>query len=1119
MAVDDSLTRISESRLLNVPGLQPLRKELLESALKYYQGFLDQRSDDLAVQKDLATAYTRVAKITAEISSPDKALEAHQQALAMRKKLLERKPEDLEMQAEIAYHLQDVGRLQRQLGQKDAALKSLQEASAGLQAVIPLMQDKSGLLSGFANVTNDIGAVYVQKNEPLEAMSYFTAALKLQRQLVDENPKHPKIVQLKYELANQLNQMGRLHSDIGLTRDASKLHGQALDILKELVAAHPRHELSNDLQRALASSYENAGDAQSRDKQPDGALNSYQEALSIRERLASANPAVTEYQNDLAHTYFTLGQLQFEKGETGPAAEAYKRAVERQRLVVAVAPEGTEYQRLLGRQLARLGRSQRKLGQPSEAFHSYQESRAILEKFKQPTAEDLFDLASARAACGMLAGQGKAELTPKEKEQRDGETKSALDTLGKAVVAGFRDVDRVRKDPELDDLRSQPGFKAVLNDLQTRVKVLVWNPDFDSAKTKASQDKKDLFVYFTGSDWCGWCLLVRKEVLGKDAFIEYAPQHFDLVELDFPQYKARPKNYTANHELFQRWGLNGFPSLILADAQGRPYASLRDGKVRDTATAYVSRMEELRKVRVARDEFLARALALEGIEKAKSLDKALQLLPEDFRGEYPEIVKQICELDPEDKEGLRSKYLPLMVGKRRTDVQELIRKQDWDGTILKIDKIIEDLKPTGKVGAEIYLDRARAHVKLGKREMAEADFSRAIELKPDDADIRIARGEFYEQRKQADKAAADFDAAVDLKAKTVESCRKAFAAAPRTLSKRKALSDAYLALAKVQRSARRPADASATARERIKLWPGSFGETYNLACDLAQCGPLVGKDKALTPEIEAQRRKYADEAMDALRAAVLLGWNDAAHTKVDTDLDSLRDRDDYKELVRRLEQPTAFAAANESRLLAGHDLVESVAVAPDGSRILSSGYDDTVRLWDLATGQEIRRFFGHKEMVHGLAFLPDGKRIVTSGKDGTVRLWDVETGKEIRQFTGHEGPVRCLALSPDGKRLLTGGQDKTLRLWDVETGKQIRQLEGLKGVVTAVVFALDGRHALSSGGEPVVYYWDVEAGKVLHGLAVPEDAAISVALSRDGRHAIAGTAGGFVYGWELEKGS
>src|SRR5262249_22623993 len=291
MAVDDSLTRISESRLLNVPGLQPLRKELLESALKYYQGFLDQRSDDPAVQKDLATAYTRVAKITAEISSPDKALEAYQQALAMRKKLLERTPKDLEMQAEIAYHQQAVGRLQRQLGRTDAALKSLQEASAGLRDVIPHVRDKSALLSGFANVYNDIGALYIHKNEPLEAMSYFTAALKLQRQLVEENPKHAKIVQPKHELASQLNQMARLHADIDLSPDALRLHGEALDILKALVAANPRHELSNDLQRALAGSYENVGNTHSRNKQADGALKSYQDALPIRERLANANPA------------------------------------------------------------------------------------------------------------------------------------------------------------------------------------------------------------------------------------------------------------------------------------------------------------------------------------------------------------------------------------------------------------------------------------------------------------------------------------------------------------------------------------------------------------------------------------------------------------------------------------------------------------------------------------------------------------------------------------------------------------------------------------------------------------------------------------------------------------
>ena len=68
-AVDDYLTKVSESRLLGVPGLQPLRKELLESALEYYQGFLRQRGNDPSLQKELAEAYTRMARITAEIGS------------------------------------------------------------------------------------------------------------------------------------------------------------------------------------------------------------------------------------------------------------------------------------------------------------------------------------------------------------------------------------------------------------------------------------------------------------------------------------------------------------------------------------------------------------------------------------------------------------------------------------------------------------------------------------------------------------------------------------------------------------------------------------------------------------------------------------------------------------------------------------------------------------------------------------------------------------------------------------------------------------------------------------------------------------------------------------------
>jgi serine/threonine protein kinase/tetratricopeptide (TPR) repeat protein len=1118
-AVDDSLTRISESRLLNVPGLQLLRKELLDSALKYYQEFLDQQSDDIAFRKDLATAYTRVAKITAEIGSKEKALEAYQKALAIRKKLLEDEPNNLEIQAEIAFYYQSMGRLQQQLGNVDAGLKSLVEASASLRGALPLAKGEPELISGFASIYTDIGLVYIRKNEPLETMSYFTAALKLQRQLVGENPKHAKIVLFRYALANQLNQMGRLQSDIGLYRDASKLHFEARDILKALVAANPGHELSNDLQRTLADSYENLADIQRRDGQPESALKSYQEALPIRERLASANPAVTDYQNDLAHIYFTLGLLRAEIGQPVAAAEAYQRAIERQRLVLLVEPQAAEHPRLLSRQLAHLGRAQRKLDQPAEALRSYQEARAILEKLAQPTADDLYELAGARAACSSLLGYGKPELTAKELEQRAKDADLALDMLGEAVAVGFRDVDRVNKDVELEELRSQPAFKTVLKDLQAKARTLDWNIDFEAARALAAKEKKDLFVYFTGSDWCGWCLLVKREVFGKDAFIDYVRRHFVLVELDFPEHKARPKNYARNFALMRGWGLASFPSLILADAQGRPYANLRDGKVRDDAGDYVKRMEELRKVRVARNELFSQALALDGLEKAKCLDKALSLVPETFRGDYEE-VGQIYELDAQNQAGLRSKYLPLAMRKQCADLEELKRKQDWYGTILKIDEITQELSPTGPAAAEIYTDRARAHVKQRQWDKAEADFATALILKSDDAELWIERGQFYEQRGEADKANGDFNTAVKVKVKVVQSCRATFEEAPLVMKNRRELSNAYLELAKMQRKVGQPDEAAITARERIKLWPGYYKEYYDLACDLAQCGPLIGKDKELTPEQQAKRQQYADEALEALRTAVSLGWNNAAHTKTDSDLDRLRDRKDYQELLRRMEQPSTYAAADESLVLKGHttNLVESVAVAPDGRRVLSSGYDITVRLWDLATGLEIRQFVGHKGMVHGLAFLSDGQQIITSGADSTVRHWDVETGKEVRQFTGHQGPVRCVAVSPDGKRLLTGGQDKTLRLWDVETGKPIRQLEGHKGTVVSVAFAADGQHALSGGSESTVYYWDTEAGKVIHRLKMPEDSVLSLALSRDGHRALAGTNGGFVYLWDLESG-
>ena len=80
-----------------------------------------------------------------------------------------------------------------------------------------------------------------------------------------------------------------------------------------------------------------------------------------------------------------------------------------------------------------------------------------------------------------------------------------------------------------------------------------------------------------------------------------------------------------------------------------------------------------------------------------------------------------------------------------------------------------------------------------------------------------------------------------------------------------------------------------------------------------------------------------------------------------------------------------------------HDVEKpnGVALSPDEKRLLSGSRDKTLRLWDVDSGQEIRRFNGHSAWVRGVAFAPDGKRIASSSWDRTIRLWDVDTGKTV----------------------------------------------------------------------------------------------------------------------------
>jgi WD40 repeat protein len=176
----------------------------------------------------------------------------------------------------------------------------------------------------------------------------------------------------------------------------------------------------------------------------------------------------------------------------------------------------------------------------------------------------------------------------------------------------------------------------------------------------------------------------------------------------------------------------------------------------------------------------------------------------------------------------------------------------------------------------------------------------------------------------------------------------------------------------------------------------------------------------------------------------------------------------------------AYASPVQIRQFNHGGPVYGAAVSGDGKTAFSCSTDQTVRIWDVVTGQQKAQMNGHQGAVHALALSPDESLLVSSGADKTIRLWDVTGGRQLKQLATFEETMYSVAIHPNGNQVAVGGADRKVHLINLVTGAIERTFEGHSDYVHSIAFNPQGTRLLSYGYAGELKVWNPADGQVLY---------------------------------------
>jgi serine/threonine protein kinase len=467
-AVDQFFTRVGEERLLNQPGLHPLRKELLQDARRFYEEFLAERAGDPSLRAELAGARSRLARITADIGSYAEAADQYGQAIELWDDLLRSYPGESEYQEELAGALN--GRavaLMRMTGRREEALDACRRARELVDAAIaggPAPASRRHLL---AQVLQNTAQIQLDQGHPREAIETLGRVLEIEGPLAAEDLRslNPQVA-----VARALALLGEIH--VGQpdgSGPALASYQQAVEILEAITREHPGLA---DEAYLLATDLGNLSVAQRVAGKLDSALKSSRRSIEILERLDRQYPGVLHYREALAQAYNLISDLHRRRREPTESLSFAEKARPLLERMVAEHPEDIDSRVDLSKSYNNIARVRQQSAEPAEALRSFQRAVDSLEGLPDLDARNSYNLACNLALCVPLIGaqegtQGVDDpetLTPGDRVRRQLYGDRAIEVLRRAVRGGFLNAEILLSDPDLAAIRGRDDFQQIVKD-------------------------------------------------------------------------------------------------------------------------------------------------------------------------------------------------------------------------------------------------------------------------------------------------------------------------------------------------------------------------------------------------------------------------------------------------------------------------------------------------------------------------------------------------------------------------------------------------------------------------------------------------------------------------------